>query len=47
MLGRLQTRRGEPNLRVRLVAALIIFGMLLATIPIVMVPLVEWLADQV
>jgi hypothetical protein len=46
MLGRLQDRRGAPNLRVRVTAALVIVGLLVLTAPIVMVPLINWLADQ-
>ena len=43
MLGRLQDRRGEPNLRVRVLAALVILGLLLLTAPLVLGPLVRWL----
>jgi hypothetical protein len=46
VLGRLQDTRGEPRLRVRIVAALVIFGLLLFTAPIVVVPIVLWIADQ-
>jgi hypothetical protein len=46
MLGRLQDTRGEPRLRVRVLAALVIFGLLLLTAPIVVVPIVVWLANQ-
>jgi hypothetical protein len=46
MLGRLQDTRGAPRLRIRLVAALIIFGLLVVSAPIVMIPLVDWLAHQ-
>ena len=46
MLGRLQDRRGEPRLRVRVLAALVILGMVLLTAPLVVVPVVEWLADH-
>ena len=44
MLGRLQDRRGEPNARTRLLAALVIVGMIVLTAPLVVVPLVGWLA---
>lgn len=44
MLGRLQDRRGEPTLRVRVLAALVIVGMVVLTAPLVVVPLVGWLA---
>lgn len=47
MLGKLQDRRGEPNLRVRILAGLVIFGMLLLTAPIVVVPVVDWLFHQI
>jgi hypothetical protein len=46
MLGRLQDRRGEPRLRVRPLAAVVIVGMLVLTAPLVVVPLVGWLADH-
>jgi hypothetical protein len=47
MLGKLQDRRGEPNLRVRILASLVIFGLLLLTAPIVVVPVVDWLVHQI
>jgi hypothetical protein len=43
VLGRLQDRRGAPNLRTRLLAALVIVGLVLLTAPLVVVPLVGWL----
>jgi hypothetical protein len=46
MLGRLQDRRGDPKLRVRIMAAVVIFGLLLLTAPIVVVPIVVWIAHQ-
>jgi hypothetical protein len=46
MLGRLQDRRGEPRLRVRVMAALVIFGMLLLTAPLVLIPLISWLSHH-
>ena len=46
MLGRLQDRRGAPALRTRAMAALVVFGLLLLTAPIVVVPLVVWVAHQ-
>jgi hypothetical protein len=46
MLGRLQDRRGEPNLRVRILASVVIFGLVLLTAPIVVIPVVDWLAHQ-
>jgi hypothetical protein len=33
-------------LRVRVTAALVIFGLLVFTAPIVMIPLVDWIARQ-
>jgi hypothetical protein len=42
MLSRLQDRRGEPSLRTRALAALVIVGMLVLTAPIVMIPLISW-----
>jgi hypothetical protein len=46
VLGRLQDTRGQPRLRVRIMAALIVVGLLVFTAPIVMIPLVDWLAHQ-
>jgi hypothetical protein len=46
MLGRLQDTRGEPRLRVRLLAALVILGLLLLTAPLILVPLIDWLTNQ-
>jgi hypothetical protein len=46
VLGRLQDTRGEPRLRVRLTAALVIFGLLVFSAPIIMIPLVDWIARQ-
>jgi hypothetical protein len=46
VLGRLQDTRGAPRLRVRVMAALIILGLLVFTAPIIMVPLIDWLAHQ-
>ena len=46
MLGRLQDRRGEPRLRVRLLAALVVVGLIVLTAPLVVVPLVGWLSDH-
>ena len=43
MLGRLQDRRGEPRLRVRVLAALVVVGMVLLTAPLVLIPLGHWL----
>jgi hypothetical protein len=46
MLGRLQDTRGEPKLRVRVLAALIVFGLVVFSAPVIMIPLVHWLAHQ-
>jgi hypothetical protein len=46
VLGRLQDTRGAPRLRIRIVAALIIFGLLVFSAPLIMIPLVDWLAHQ-
>jgi len=43
MLGRLQDRRGEPRLRSRVLAALVIVGLLLLTAPLALIPVVRWL----
>jgi hypothetical protein len=47
MLGRLQNRRGEPNLRVRALAALVVLGMLVLTAPLIVLPVVHWIARLV
>lgn len=44
VLGRLQDRRGEPNLRTRALAGLVILGMVVLTAPLVVFPLTRWLA---
>jgi hypothetical protein len=43
MLGQLQDRRGQPGLRTRAMAALVIVGMIVFTAPIIVIPLVGWL----
>ena len=43
MLGRLQDRRGEPRTRVRVLAALVIVGMVVLASPLVLVPVARWL----
>jgi len=45
MLGRLQDRRGQPNLRTRTLAALVIVGLVVLTAPLVVLPLVHLLAQ--
>ena len=47
MVGPLRNRAGEPNLRTRLVAALVIAGMVLLTAPVVVIPVVRFLARSV
>jgi hypothetical protein len=47
VLGRLQDTRGEPRLRIRVLAALIILGIVVLTAPLVMVPVITWLMHQV
>jgi hypothetical protein len=44
MLGRLQDRQGAPNVRTRLLAVLVILGMLVLTAPLVVVPVAGWLS---
>jgi hypothetical protein len=46
MLGKLQDRRGAPALRTRALAALVIVGLLVLTVPIVMIPLLDWAFRQ-
>jgi hypothetical protein len=41
VLGRLQDRRGEPNLRTRVVALLVMVGLVVLTAPLVVLPLVR------
>jgi hypothetical protein len=43
-LGRLQNRRGDPNLRVRVLAALVVLGLVVLTAPLVVLPIAHWLA---
>ena len=44
MLGRLQDRRGEPTMRTRALAGLVVLGMLVLTAPLVVLPMLRWLA---
>jgi hypothetical protein len=46
MLG-LQDTRGEPGLRTRVLAALIILGLVVFTAPIVVIPVISWLLRQI
>jgi hypothetical protein len=46
MLGRLQDRRGGPALRTRAMAAVVVIGLLLLTVPLVMIPLFRWALHQ-
>lgn len=41
MLIRLRDRTGRPNTRARLIAAIVVFGMVLVTAPTVLVPLLR------
>jgi hypothetical protein len=43
MMGRLQDRRGAPNLRTRALAGLVVLGMLVLTAPLVVLPVISWL----
>ena len=44
MLGQLQNRRGQPNLRTRVLAALVVLGLIVLTAPLIVLPLVHLLA---
>ena len=44
MLGQLQDRRGEPNLRTRVLAALVVAGLVVLTAPLVVLPVAHWLS---
>jgi hypothetical protein len=44
MLGRLQDRRGAPNLRTRALAALVVLGLVVLTAPLVVLPVAHWLS---
>jgi hypothetical protein len=46
VLGRLQDRRGEPALRTRALAALVILGLVVLTAPLVVVPFVGWVTHH-
>jgi hypothetical protein len=46
MLG-LQDTRGAPGLRTRVLAALVIVGMIVFTAPIIVIPVVSWLIRQI
>lgn len=47
MMGRLQDRRGQPNLRTRLLAGLVVVGMVVLTAPLVVLPVLRWLLGVV
>jgi hypothetical protein len=47
VLGRLQDTRGEPSLRTRAMAALVIVGLIVLTAPLVVIPIVAWLTHHV
>ena len=44
MLGRLQDRTGAPSRSTRVLAACVIVGLVVLTAPLVVLPLVHWLA---
>jgi hypothetical protein len=44
MLGRLQDRRGAPTLQARVLAGLVVLGLLVLTAPLVVLPVAHWLA---
>jgi hypothetical protein len=44
MLGRLQDRTGAPNTRTRVLAAVVIVGLIVLTAPLVVIPVVHWIA---
>jgi hypothetical protein len=44
MLGRLQDRTGSPNLRTRVLAGAVIVGLFVLTAPLVVLPLLHWVA---
>jgi hypothetical protein len=46
MLGRLQDRRGGPNLRTRALAGLVVLGLVVLTAPLVVLPVLRWLAGM-
>ncbi len=46
VLGRLQDRRGEPALRTRATAALVIVGLIVLTAPLVVIPVIGWVTHQ-
>jgi hypothetical protein len=46
VLGRLQDRRGAPAMRTRAMAVLVIVGMVVLTAPLVVVPIVRWIAHH-
>jgi len=43
-LRQLQGRQGRPNLRTRLLAALVVVGLVVLTAPLVVLPVAHWLA---
>lgn len=46
MLRDMRTPRGGPNAGARLVAVLIVVGLVVATAPVVMMPVLNWLTGQ-
>lgn len=47
MLSGLRNTRGGPSLRIRILAALVVVAMVGLTAPVVLVPMVRWLAETV
>jgi hypothetical protein len=45
MLG-LQDTRGEPGIRTRILAALVILGLVVFTAPLIVIPVISWLLRQ-
>lgn len=44
VLSRLRGPTGAPSLRTRLLAGLVVLGMVVLTAPLVVIPVVRWLA---
>jgi hypothetical protein len=46
MLDRLQDQRGQPSLRTRALAGLIVIGLVVLSAPLIVVPVVGWLSHH-
>jgi hypothetical protein len=44
MLGRLQDPTGSPNVRTRVLAGAVIVGLVVLTAPLVVLPVIGWIA---